>query len=279
MPFGFGGSQQQSQSSSRSSSSSFDNLDAFGVNVGGSSATQGSQSTQSVAFQDLFAQLFGGASATAGGIDTSVTTDAANLLFGGGTDFLNTLAGGGAGAEFLEARLAGSDDLVNEQIGLLGEDIGTFLAEQVNPAIKESGVRAGSLGGGRGEVQKGIASGKATDAFVRGATDIRARERAATDQIAQALAQDETTRAGTGLDSLGGLLDIVRTGNLASLDPLTVLAQIMGPATTLTDASSFGVSDSFDFGIDSTTGRAASQSSSSSSSSSRGRSFNFGFGE
>jgi hypothetical protein len=173
MPFGIGASQQSSQSSSSSSSSSFDNLDAFGVDVGGSTSRQGSSSRDSIAFEDLFTQLFGGASATAGGINTGATTSAANLLFGSGQDFITGLAEGGAGAAFLEDRLARSDELVDAELGILEEDIGRFLSETVNPSIKTSGVQAGTLGGGRGEVQRGIASRGATEAFARGAADIR----------------------------------------------------------------------------------------------------------
>lgn len=283
MPFGFGGSKQRSSSSSSSSSSSFDNLDQFGVNIGSSTSAQGSQSasTQSVAFQDIFAQMFGGATGAAAGINTGATTDAANLLFGSGNRFLDTLSTGGAGAGFLEDRLAMSDDLVNAQVGLLEQDIGRFLSETVNPAITERGVQAGTLGGGRGEVQRGIASRGAVEEFARGSVDIRARERAATDQIAQALSADETARATQGIAGLSPVLELLRTGNLASLEPFSILSQIVGPVTALTESSatSFGGSESFDFGFDTTTGRAGSRSSSQSSSSSSGKSFNFGFGK
>ena len=279
MPFGIGGSKQSS--SSESQSSSFDNLDQQGLNIGGSqsSSVGSSKSTQSIAFEDLFGKLFGGAGAAAGAVDTGAITEAANQLFGGGTQFLDQLFGGGVGAGFLEDRLAGSDDLVDQQIGLLEEDIGRFLSETVNPAITGGGVQAGTLGGGRGEVQRGIASRGAAEAFAKGAVDIRANERAATDSIAQFLAGDETTRAGTGLGSLGDLLNLVTGGSLAGLEPFAALATIMGPQTVLTDSESSQVagSEAFDFGFDITTGRAGSQSSSSSRSS--GKSFDFGIGE
>lgn len=276
MPFGIGGS--TSKQSSQSSSSSFDNLDQVGLNIGGSSSSSTGQSTSTsrIAFEDVFAKLFGGASGAAAGIDTSSITDAANLLFGGGMGFLDELSGGGAGAKFLEDRLAGSDKLVDAQIGLLEEDIGRFLSETVNPAITGSGVQAGTLGGGRGEVQRGIASRGATEAFVKGATDIRLGERARTDSIAQALASDETNRNATGISSLGDLLNLVTGGSLAGLEPFAALSNILGPATVLTDSQSSQGSESlgFDFGFDQTTGRAGSRSQSSSSGSSK--SFDFG---
>lgn len=276
MPFGIGGG--TSKSSSQSESSSFDNLDQVGLNIGGSQSSSSGQSTSTsrIAFEDVFAKLFGGASGAAAGIDTSSITDAANMLFGGGTGFLDQLSGGGAGAKFLEDRLAGSDRLADEQIGLLEQDLGRFLSETVNPAITSGGVQAGTLGGGRGEVQRGIASRGASEAFVKGATDIRLGERARTDSIAQALASDETNRAGVGIGSLGDLLNLVTGGTLAGLEPFAALSQILGPQTVLSDSQSSQSSDSlgFDFGFDQTTGRAASESSSSSSSSSK----NFSFG-
>ena len=276
MPFGIGGG--TSKSSSQSSSSSFDNLDQVGLNIGGSQSTSSGQSTSTsrIAFEDVFAKLFGGASGAAAGIDTSSITNAANMLFGGGTGFLDQLSSGGAGSKFLEDRLAGSGQLVDEQIGLLEKDLGRFLSETVNPAITSGGVQAGTLGGGRGEVQRGIAARGASEAFVKGATDIRLGERAQTDAIAQSLASTDINRAGVGISSLGDLLNLVTGGSLAGLEPFAALSNILGPATVLSDSQSSQSSDSlgFDFGFDQTTGRAASRSSSSSSSSSK----NFSFG-
>ena len=269
--FGFGGG----KSSSSSSSSSFDNLDQVGFNFGQSGSVSGgvsgSQSTQNIAFEDLFANLFGGASNVAGGIDTSSLTSAANLLFSSGGGFLEQLAGGGAGAGFIEDRLANNSAIADEQIGLLGEDISRFLAEDVNPAITAGGVSASTLGGSRGEVQRGIASRGATEAFARGAADIRLGQQAQTDQLAQFLAGDETSRLGSALTQLPGLFGLAEAGTFAEMSPLMMLAQIMGGPTTLTDSTSFseqfGESFGLDFGFDQTTGRAGSESSSSSKSS------------
>lgn len=275
--FDFGGSVSESSAQA----SSFDNLDQIGFNFGESGSVSGgvsgSSSTQNIAFQDLFQQLFGGASNVAGGIDTSSLTNAANLLFTSGGGFLEQLAGGGAGAGFLEDRLQRSDELTQEQIDLLGEDIGRFLSEDVNPAITSGGVSASTLGGSRGEVQRGIASRGASEAFARGASDIRLGAQAQNDSIAQFLAGNETERLGSALTQMPGLFGLAEAGTFAGLSPFMLLSQIMGGPTTLTDSTSFseqfGESFGLDFGFDQTTGRAGSQSSSSSSSAS----VNFGF--
>lgn len=281
MPFGFGG--DRTDSSSQSQSSSFDNLDSFGFNFGqsGSSSRGGSaaESSQRVAFEDIFARLFGGASDVASGIDTGGLTGAANELFGAGGTFLDTLGGGGAGAGFLEDRLSG-DGLADEQIGLLGEDIARFVAEELNPAITSGGVAASTFGGARTNVQKGTAARGASEAFARGAADIRSSEQATRDRIAETLAADETTRGTAGLSALPSLFGLAEAGTLADLSPFAALSQIVGAPTVLGESSSISqqIADAFgiDFGFDETTGRAGSQSTSSSSTRSRG--FNFGFG-
>ncbi len=256
--FGIGGSSSRSQQSS--SSSSFDFLDAASVG--------GSESAQRIAFQDVFANLFGNASQAAGAVDTGGLTRNANLLFGAGGGFLEQLSGGGAGSEFLEQQLAGSGDLVDQQIGQLGGDLSKFLGEEILPQIKASGVSAGTLGGGRGEVSKGIASEGLLREFARGATDIRGREQQRLTGIAQGLSQDQIARTTAGLGALPGLFGLAESGAMAGLSPFAALSGILGGPTTLQDSSSFDASTQ--------TGRAGSQSRSQGSS--RSNSFNFGFG-
>lgn len=272
--FDFGGSRSDTRSRSDSSSRSFDNLDSFGFNFGSSSSAGRSRSR--VAFEDQFRQLFGGAGAAAAGIDTGALGGAADLLFSSGGRFLNQLEGGGAGADYLEGRLRNPSAIGDTQIRQLGEDIGRFLSEDVNPNITAGGVAAGTLGGSRGEVQRGIASEAALRQFVRGATDIRTREQAATDEAAGTLLGSLTARSGAALQSLPSLFGLAEGGALSSLSPYMMLAQIMGGPLALTDSES--VASSLDIGADSTTGRAGSQSRSTSSTDSSSRSISFGFG-
>ena len=275
--FNFGGS--KASSSSQSQSSSFDNTDSFGFDFGQSGSVSGGQSTskQNIAFEDLFANLFGGAAGAAAGVDTSKITEAANFLFSGGTSFLEGL-GGDAGSEFLTERLGGIDEIANQQVEQLGADLERFLGENVSRGITAGGIQAGTLGGGRGEVQKGIAERGAAEEFIKGSTAIRANSRAEQDAIAQFLSGQAGVNAGIGLEALPGLLGLAEGGAFAGLTPFAMLSQIMGGPTVLTDAQStqFGESFGTDFGAQSSTGRAGSQSTSSSSSKEAG--FNFGFG-
>ena len=280
MPFGFGGSSSTSSSQNQSQGSSFDVNDASSFNFGQSGSASGGQSgsQDTVAFADLFAQLFGGSSGAAGAVNTGGITNAANQLFGSGSDFLSGL-GGGAGSQFLQDRLAGSDQLVDSQISQLSGDIGEFLSETVNPAITSGGVSAGTLGGSRGEVQRGLASEAALEEFTRGSTQIRSDERAATSQIAQFLSGQESQNSQIGLNALPGLFGLAEGGAMAGLSPFLALAQIFGGPTTLgsSQSSQFGSSFGFDAGGSQQTGRAGSQSTSSGSSTSSSGSFDIGF--
>ena len=80
------------------------------------------------------------------------------------------------------------------------------------------------------------------------------------------------------MNALPGLFALQEGGAFAGLTPFSILSQIMGGPTVLTDAQStqFGESFGTDFGMQSSTGRAGSQSTSSSSSTENA--FNFGFG-
>lgn len=291
MPFGIGGSRSRSRSSS--SSSSFDNLDASGFDIGFDTSTSssrgggssfdrsGSESSQRIAFEDVFANLFSQSFGAAGGIDTGRISGAASLLFGAGGNLIQQLQDGGAGADYLETRLANRDGLAEAQVSQLGDDLARFLSEDVNPAITSGGVQARTMGGSRGEVQRGIAERGASEAFVRGATDIRLADQASRDAIAGNLMASESDRLATSLGSLPQLFGLAEAGTMSALSPFLALSQILGPQTALTESSSFGEGGSeqfsealaqalgFNFGANRTRGRAGSRSQSSSSSSSR----------
>lgn len=273
--FGFGGG--KSSSSSSSSSSSFDNLDQVGFDFGEQGSVSGGQatSTSRVAFEDLFSQLFGGSASAAAGINTGAITSAANNLFSGGLSFLEGL-GGDAGSSYIGNQITGANELADDQVDQLSEDVARFLGEDI-AAIDSRGVAAGTLGGSRGELQRGVAEGERAREFIRGATGIRQGAQARTDSLAQFLSGQSTQNAGLGLSALPGLLGLQETGAMSSLSPFLALSQIYGGPTVLQDSQSsdFGSSFGRNFGFDQTTGRAASESSSSSSSSSKN--FSIGF--
>ena len=283
MIFNIGGSKSSSSSRSDSSSSSFDNLDQSSFDFGrNSSMSRGSSGSSSrVAFEDIFAQMFGGAAGAAAGIDTGVTSSAANMLFSSGLGFMDELGGGGAGRDYLVGQMDDSGQIVESQIDQLGTDIGKFLSDKVNPAMKSSGIQAGSLGGSRGEVQRGMATESALQEFVRGSTGIRASERDRMTGIASGVMGSDATRSQSALSMLPSLFGLAESGAMADLSPFAALSQILGPQTVLTDSESSQLAESLGINIggSSTTGRAAAQSRATSSSTSKSASFGGGQGK
>lgn len=258
MPFGFGGS----KTSTDSQSSSYDRSQSGSVSAGFGT----SQSEQNIAFEDVFARLFGGAEGAAAGLDPSMLTSAANTLYSSGTGFMDRI-GTDAGSRYLEDRLAGDSGLVDEQIGLLGEDLGKFFNEQLLPGITSEAVGGGTLGGGR----QGVAQGRAVDAvgeqFRRGASDIRTQDLAMRDQAAATLGDQNIQGIMAGLSGLPALAGIADMGFGAGISPYERLAVILGGPTALTSASS----QSGDFA----SAYSQSYGESQATSRSRGASFNF----
>lgn len=280
--FSFGGS--KTDSFSRGSSSSIDQSISGSASGGfsrsGSESTGRSLSEQQIAFEDVFARLFGSAEGAAGALDPSLLTDTANQLFSGGKDFLKTL-GGDPGTKYMESRLSGDNAVLQEQIDLLGEDLGQFFAEEINPAITADAIGGGALGGGRQGVAQGAAAAALGEEFRRGVTALRAGDIAARDAVASQVAGNALTGAETGLASLPGLLGIAEQGTFAGIEPYERLAAILGGPTVLTSAASESESSSFGTAEDFARAFAASfgRSKSSTESGSKSRAFSFGPGK
>lgn len=193
------GSSRSSQSASSQSSSQ-------------TSSSSSSRSSQDVFLADLYSQLFGGASDAAAGIDTSGLTDAANMLFNTGGDFLGLLegAGGGSSPDFAGAPVSarGVDNIsvpgstVEAEIAQLEGDLGRFFSEQINPAITDTAIQGRALGGGRQGVAQGLAAEGVAGEFARGATDIRSRD--IDRRLAVAERNQATSLAGAGLELEAG---------------------------------------------------------------------------
>ena len=255
MPFGFGGS----TSSSRSNSSSVQGSRSDAVSGGASS----SQSQDQIAFEDVFARLFGGAEGAAAGLDPSMLTAAANQLFSSGSSFMSGL-GEDAGTKFLKERLSGDNEVLQDQIDLLGEDLGKFFNEELLPGIETNAIAGGQLGGGR----QGVAQGRAIDAvgeqFTRGATTLRAGDIAARDAAAGTIAGNDIAGAQTGLAGIPALLGAADFGFGAGLAPSERLAAILGGPTVLGSSSAnaldFARSFSSSFGRSSASSRSDSRS-------------------
>lgn len=229
MPFGFGGS----TSSSTSESSSFDTSRS----ASGSGGFSQSQADQRVAFEDVFARLFGGAEGAAAGLDPSMLTEAANTLFSGGLNFMDQI-GGDAGSRYLEGRLSGDNAVLEDQISLLGEDLGRFFSEELNPAITSNAIAGGQLGGGRQGVAQGRAIDMVGEQFTRGATALRAGDIAARDSAAGVLAGNTIQGASVGLAGIPALAGAADLGFSAGLAPYERLAAILGGPTVLGSSSS-----------------------------------------
>lgn len=274
--FGIGGS------SSRQSSQA----NSLGINVAGSQSTStqtsqsqaGSQnrSSQDIAFADLFSQLYGGAASTAGMLSGAPVQSAANMLFSGGTGFLDSLQGG-AGQDYLANRVSGESPVLGEQISALGSDLGKFFQEQLNPAITSQAVAGGQLGGGRQGVAQAGAAGEVARQFQQGATALRGADIQARDAAARDLMSGQTQAAGVGLSALPSLLGLRQQGSLAALAPYQALAGILGGPTVLTQQQGTSFSDSTSEAIAKAISASFGVDTSSSSSKGKSKSFSLGF--
>lgn len=278
--FSFGSSKSSSQSQSDALQFGVNGSSSFGVN-GSSSVSDSlgrSSADQRVAFEDLFAQLYGGASSAAAGIDTGAIGGAAKQLFSGGLSFLQTLQAN-PGAEALAAR-AGDTTARDAQLDVLKTGLGDLFNEQLMPGVTSLGVSTGTLGGSRDAVARAQAAKAVAGQYATGAAQILASDQAGRDAAAGKLGDLTVAGAGTGLSALDSIYGLAQGGELAGLSPYQALAQILGGPTVLgssqsTDvahalASSFGEQGSQSYGFDFGT--------SSSSSSSKSKAFQFGIG-
>jgi hypothetical protein len=227
-----GGSKQTSSSQSTSDAYGYSGSQSQQLSRGSSQ----SATTQGIAFEDLFAKLYGGASTAAEGAiaNAGELGGAARQLFTGGTGFLEQL-GGGADTQYLESRL-GENPQLQEQIGQLGTDIGDFFRTQVNPTITGNAVAAGALGGGRQGVAQGAAANAAAKQFASGASQLRAADLASRDAAAATLGTSRISAATGALSQLPGLFGIAQGGANAPLSPYAALASILGGPTVLSQS-------------------------------------------
>lgn len=266
----------------RSRSSQMSNSEMFGFGRSEQAATSGSQSTnvsesasrQNIAFEDVFANLYGNATnagaRAAGG--AGMVSGAAQQLFTGGSQFLESL-GGDAGSEYLNSRLNADNPVLNDQIRQLQEDTGRLFREEFNPAITSRAVAGGTLGGGRQGVAQGMAVESAARTFSQGATALRSNDVARRDAIAQSVAQNSLQSASTGLGALPSLLDVLERGTRSELGVYSQLSSILGGPTVLSTSDSRSNAQSTSFAE--SLARAMSEQSSRSYGSGSGSSWNF----
>ena len=283
---GFGASSSRSHSSSQSQSDElsfgFDEASSFGEQGSSSlsSSTGRSSADQRIAFEELFASLYGDAGAAAKGVNTGVISGAAKQLFSGGLGFLETLQGN-AGTDALEAGL-GDTSSRDAQLELLRTQLGEFFNEELVPGVTDVGVQSGTFGGARDGVLRSQAAKAVAGQFSTGAAGIITADQQRRDAAATQLAQLKQGGAAGGLSALNSLLGLSSAGEFAALSPYEALASIMGGPTVLGSSQSediaqaisdsFGVQGSQSYGFD------FGKATSSSSSSSKSKSASFGIG-
>lgn len=243
--FGLSSSRQSSQSTS----TDFGIQGAFSESgsQGFAQSTSGAQSTQGIAFADLFSQLYGGASGAAAQASRNVPIfqGEAAQLFSGGVDFLSQLQGNPA-TDYLASRVTGPDSAAQAQLGALGQGLGDFFKEQLLPGITGGGVSTGTLGGARQGVNIAQAAKGVAGQFTQGAASILASSQAQRDAAAGTLGAQTIQGAATGLGALPGLLGLSQAGANASLNPYLALSQILGGPTVLTQSQAGSQSSSQD---------------------------------
>lgn len=225
------------------SSKSYQQQQASGFSQSEQAAVSSSSSTQNIAFEDLFANLYGNASGAAGRAVAGANDlgTAAFQLFTGGNQFLESL-GNDAGSEYLKDRLNANNPVIEQQIADLQRDTGRFFNEELNPAITSRAVAGGTYGGGRQGIAQGLAAERAAQAFTQGATALRAEDVKSRDAVAQSIATNTLSAASTGIGSLPTLLDTLQRGNRSELGIYADLASILGGPTTLTTSESLAQS-------------------------------------
>lgn len=186
----------------------------------------------------------------------------------------------------LQQQAGGNPDLVAQQTQQLGGDISQFLNETILPSITSQGIGQGTLGGGRGQVSRGIAGGEAARAFSQGALGFQTADAQRAQQAAIQGGGLFQQGIGQGLQGLGQQGQFLGQGFEAQFAPLAQLAQLFGDPTVLSQqfgqqgsqqtAFDQAVGGGFDFSQGFNFDQAFNQSQSTSSG--KSKSFNLGFG-
>lgn len=268
--FGLGKSKSQQSSEATTDSS------AYGYSGSQSGDVSASSTTQSIAYDDLYKQLFAGATdaaarGVAGGEELG---NSARSLFSGGLNLFDSL-GGDAGSDYLKSRLTGDNPELTSQIDQLREDTGRLFNEQLNPAITSRAVAGGTLGGGRQGVAQGLAADAAARSFEQGAVSLRAQDLSMRDAAAMSVAGNSLQAANTGLGALPTLMDTLSKTASPELGIYQQLSSILGGPTVLSTSNSAAEAFSKSFGEQTSASRGVSNSQGTSSS----RNFNMsGYG-
>ena len=141
--------------------------------------------------------------------------------------------------ESLQQQAGGNPDLVAQQTGQLGEDLGRFFNEQLVPGIGAIGQQAGQFGQSRGNIGRGLAAQGVTEQFQRGATQFQAADAARAQQAATSGAQFFGQGTQAGLQGLQGLQGLLSSPFTQQLNSLMGLIQGIGDPNVLQQQSAF----------------------------------------
>jgi hypothetical protein len=243
--FAYGENKSKSSQSSSTDAYGYSGSQSGDVSQSTSDSISGGQSSsqQTIAFEDLYRQMYGGATQAAGNVAAQAPQlqQVAQQLFTGGSQFLQSLGGANAGTNYQADRL-NSDSNVEDIISSMRNDATSLFTDELNPAITSRAVAGGTLGGGRQGVAQGIAQARVADDFSRNAAALRYEDLKSKDAIAANVAGNSIAAAGTGLGALPGLLDVFERGQNSELAAYSSLSSILGGPTTLAS------SESTDFG-------------------------------
>jgi hypothetical protein len=280
MSLGMSGSKSSNSSDAQSTSEGFNVAESGDTSNSLSQSLSSGQSTttQGIAFEDLYKQLFTGATAAAGrtAMQAPQLAQTAQQLFSGGSQFLQSL-GGNAGTNYQEGRLTGENPALEDAITALRGDSESLFRDEMNPAITASAVSGGTLGGGRQGVAQGIAQGKIGQDFLSKAAALRYADVQSKDAMAGSIAGQSIAAASTGLGALPGLLDIMERGQNTELGTYSNLASILGGPTVLSQQQATDSSMSTAQQIAQAFSRSFGQQESQSTATSRGKTKSFGF--
>ena len=128
--------------------------------------------------------------------------------------------------------------MVQNQMDMLGQNLGRQFSQQILPGIQSNAIAAGQLGGGRQGVAQGIASQGFADAFGQGASGIMSN---AYNQAQQA------TGLGANLYGQQAMMGLQGLGQMQQMaaNPYLWWSQMLGGPTVLNKGSS----DAWNFGM------------------------------
>jgi hypothetical protein len=155
-------------------------------------------------------------------------------LFGQGQQYLNNLQSNPFMTNLQTQGTPGGDpNLINQQVGQLGADLGRNFQQQLLPGIRRDAIGLGGFGGTRQGVAEGLAAQGTQDAFARGATDIYSQNAQMANQANIAGAGINAQSQLGALAGLGGLFDLGMGQYTGGFSPLLGLSQIFGQPTVL----------------------------------------------